>query len=115
MKFVLDTNTVSALMQGETRIIERLARIDRIDVAVPQPVFAEIAYGVARLAKSKRKDGLRNRLELVRSELKTADWSDEVSDAALVNRLPIGNPGQCEAAGHGGCLTPVVVRQARPT
>jgi tRNA(fMet)-specific endonuclease VapC len=50
-------------------------------IAVPQPVFAEIAYGIERLPRSKRKDTLRARLELIRAELRSATWSDEVSDA----------------------------------
>jgi tRNA(fMet)-specific endonuclease VapC len=81
MKYILDTNTVSALMQGDPRAVDQLARVDRNDVAVPQPVFAEIAYGIARLSKSKRKHALRECLALLRSELKSAAWSDDVSDA----------------------------------
>jgi tRNA(fMet)-specific endonuclease VapC len=81
MKYILDTNVVSALMEGDSRVVDKLAGINRDDVGVPQPVFGEIAYGIARLPTSRRKDALRNRFELVRSELKSADWSNDVSDA----------------------------------
>jgi tRNA(fMet)-specific endonuclease VapC len=81
MKYILDTNVVSALMANEPRVVEQLAALSRSDVAVPQPVFAEIAYGIERLPRSKRKDALRARLELIRAELRSAIWSDEVSDA----------------------------------
>lgn len=81
MKYILDTSAVSALMTDDASVIRRLEQHDRRDVSVPQPVFAEIAYGIARLPKSKRKDKLRLRFELIREELPVATWSDEVSDA----------------------------------
>jgi tRNA(fMet)-specific endonuclease VapC len=80
MKYVLDTNAVSALMTEDATVVRHLEQHDRGDVLVPQPVFAEIAYGLARLAKSKRKDKLRLRFELIRNELPTAPWSNDVSD-----------------------------------
>jgi tRNA(fMet)-specific endonuclease VapC len=81
MKYVLDTNVVSALMNNEPRVVERLAQLRRGDVGVPQPVLAEIAYGIERLPRSKRKDTLRAQLELIRAEFSRANWSDEVSEA----------------------------------
>jgi tRNA(fMet)-specific endonuclease VapC len=80
VKYVLDTNAVSALMKGEARFIERLKRVGKKDVSVPQPVLAEIAYGIERLPRSKRKDALEERFDLIRSELLRAEWSDEVSE-----------------------------------
>lgn len=80
MKVVLDTNAVSALMKGEPRIVARLRRVARNEVSVPQPVFAEIAYGIARLPRSRRKDDLRERLEHVRAEITPAVWTDTVSE-----------------------------------
>lgn len=80
MKYVLDTNAVSALMRGDAAIIEALRRVGKADVSVPHPVFAEIAYGIARLPRSRRRDRLRERLALLRDELSRAPWSDEVSD-----------------------------------
>jgi tRNA(fMet)-specific endonuclease VapC len=81
VKYVLDTNTVSALMNDSPPAIAKLKTLDRGDVAVPQPVFAEIAYGIARLPKSRRRDALHERFELVRSVLPVMVWSDEVTDA----------------------------------
>jgi tRNA(fMet)-specific endonuclease VapC len=94
MKYILDTNVVSALIEADPRPIERLARLGRDRVAVPQPVFAEIAYGIARLPKSKRKEALRDRFELVRSELKVADWSEEVTDAFGEIKAELERAGQ---------------------
>jgi tRNA(fMet)-specific endonuclease VapC len=80
-KYLLDTNAVSALMKGDGNVVRRLAEVARADVAIPQPVISEIAYGLARLPHSKRRDGLRERFDLVRGELARAPWSDEVSEA----------------------------------
>jgi tRNA(fMet)-specific endonuclease VapC len=80
VKIVLDTNAVSALMKGDPALIERLRQRSKGEVSVPQPVLAEIAYGIERLPKSKRKQDLQERFDLVRSELARAGWSDEVSE-----------------------------------
>jgi tRNA(fMet)-specific endonuclease VapC len=81
VKIVLDTNVVSALMKGDPVVMERLKQRSKGDVSVPQPVLAEIAYGIERLPKSKRKDALQERFDLVRSELARSSWSDEVSES----------------------------------
>ena len=81
MKYILDTNAVSALMKGLPAAVDRLADLDRSAVSVPQPVLAEIAYGIERLPRSKRRTELRRRLSLIRNEIGRAEWSDAVSDA----------------------------------
>ena len=81
MKFVLDTNTVSALMRGDESVVERIARVRPDEVAVPQPVIAEIAYGVERLPSSKRREWLEARFARVADELPRVNWSDMVSHA----------------------------------
>jgi tRNA(fMet)-specific endonuclease VapC len=80
VKLVLDTNAVSALMKGDLRFIEKLAGASKGDVSVPQPVLAEIAYGIERLPQSKRRQALQERFDLMRSELARSSWSDEVSE-----------------------------------
>lgn len=81
MKYVLDTNVVSALMQGRLEVIDRLAAVARADVSVPQPVIAEIAYGIERLPTSRRRAALQERFDLLRSQLLRCPWTDEVSEA----------------------------------
>lgn len=81
MKYVLDTNAVSALMQGRAEVIDRLAAVARTDVSVPQPVIAEIAYGIERLPPSRRRVALEERFDLLRSQLVRCPWTDEVSEA----------------------------------
>jgi predicted nucleic acid-binding protein len=77
--YVLDTNAVSALMKGTAAVIERLAATAPADIAVPQPVLADIAFGIARLPRSKRRAALQSRFELICAELPRAEWTDAVS------------------------------------
>ena len=81
MKYVLDTNAVSLLMKGDANVIAHLKRVGRGDVRIPQPVVSEIAYGIQRLVKSKRKELLAHRFALVRDEIARAVWTDQVSEA----------------------------------
>ena len=79
MTYVLDTNAVSALMKGSAAVVERLAANKPADVAIPQPVIAEIAFGIDRLPRSKRRTALQARFDLLCSELPRAEWTDLVS------------------------------------
>jgi tRNA(fMet)-specific endonuclease VapC len=81
MKSILDTNAVSALMKGDPPAVARLAAIPPGDVSVPQPVLAEIAYGIARLPRSRRRRKLQERFDLVKAGIPRAEWSDAVSEA----------------------------------
>jgi tRNA(fMet)-specific endonuclease VapC len=79
--YVLDTNAVSALMRGTAAVVERLAAAEPGDVGIPQPVLAEIAYGIERLPRSRHRQALQARFELVCSELQRTEWTDAVSQA----------------------------------
>lgn len=68
-------------MKGNASVIERLASHAPTDVRVPQPVIAEIAYGIERLPRSKRRSELEERFRLICSELARVEWTDEVSQA----------------------------------
>lgn len=81
MKYLLDTNTVSALMRSEERVLARLRHTNRRDVCLAQPVVAEIAYGIARLPRSKRRTLLEERYELVAGTIARVEWTDAVSSA----------------------------------
>ena len=67
-------------MKGEPPVIQRLQAVNRSDVAIPQPVIAEIAYGIERLPRSKRRNMLQQRFDVVRMELGRAAWTDVVSE-----------------------------------
>lgn len=81
MKYVLDTNTVSFLMRGHAHVSSRLLAHRRTDVALPQPVVSEIEFGLARLPRSSQRTKLRERFDVLMSDLPRAEWSDEVSRA----------------------------------
>jgi tRNA(fMet)-specific endonuclease VapC len=80
MKYVLDTNAVSALMKGQESVVAKLRAVQSADVALPQPVIAELAYGIERLPRSKRRTALREQLDLICAELGRASWNDDVSE-----------------------------------
>ena len=42
LKYLLDTNTISFLMRGESRVRDKLTSLSRADVHLCQPVVAEI-------------------------------------------------------------------------
>jgi tRNA(fMet)-specific endonuclease VapC len=77
--YVLDTNAVSALMKGSATVVERLAATEPADITIPQPVLAEIAFGIERLPRSKRRTALQTRVDLLCAELPRAEWTDVVS------------------------------------
>ena len=79
MKYVLDTNTLSFAMAGDRAVCERILSRSRTEVLLPQPVIAEVQYGLARLRKSKKRDRLTRRLGLFLGELTRAAWTDDVS------------------------------------
>ena len=79
MKYVLDTNAVSALMRGDAGVVQRLRKTSKSAVMLPQPVIAEIAYGIERLPRSKRRQMLQMRFEWILQELPRVAWTDEVS------------------------------------
>jgi predicted nucleic acid-binding protein len=54
MKFLLDTNTVSELMRANPVVLAHLTERPRGEVVIPQPVVAEIEFGLALLPLGKR-------------------------------------------------------------
>ena len=79
MSYVLDTNAVSALMRGDPVFLARLAATPRAAALVPEPVHAEIEYGIRRLPPSKRREPLAAQHRLIRTELATIAWTADVS------------------------------------
>lgn len=68
-------------MRGDLGVLDKLRTISRADVAIPQPVLAEISYGINRLPNSKRRELLREKFDVLRLEFPRAHWSDEVSES----------------------------------
>jgi tRNA(fMet)-specific endonuclease VapC len=79
-RYVLDTNVVSALMRGEAAVLARLAGCEIHDVAVPEPAWAEMTYGIERLPRSRRREALAGKLARWRATLPHAAWDEAVTD-----------------------------------
>lgn len=79
MRYLLDTNTVSALMRGEPSVATRVSGTPREDVAISQVTAAEIEFGLRYLPASKRRRALEAQWSAIGSELVRLPWSDEVS------------------------------------
>ena len=79
MKYVLDTSSVSVLLKADPRAVRRLKAAERSSVAIPQPVIAEISFGLERLPGSTRKSRLQERWTLFKRYLPRVEWTDEVS------------------------------------
>jgi predicted nucleic acid-binding protein len=72
-------------------VVAALKGKDKRDVAIPQPVMAEIAYGIERLPRSRRKERVRERFALIRDEMTRTVWDDEVSDRFGIQRRSPGH------------------------
>jgi len=79
LRYLLDTNTVSALMRGEPSAATRVAGTPREDVAISQVTAAEIEFGLRYLPASKRRRALEAQWSAIGSDLVRLPWSDEVS------------------------------------
>lgn len=77
--FVLDTDAFAAVMKNDPGVVEHLRRFLPEQIGVPQPVIGEVAYGIERLPRSKRRDALEMQFERVRSVIVRLAWTDDVS------------------------------------
>lgn len=93
MKYLLDTNTLSLAMKGDREVCARLLTHSRPDVLLPQPVIAEIRYGLSRMKKSKRLDALTQRFDLFLNRAMRAEWTDEVSRAFGILKVDLERKG----------------------
>lgn len=94
MKYVLDTNAVSALMRGDRVLLERMRKVSKSAVVIPQPVVAELAYGIERLPRSKRRQALQERFAWVLQELARIPWTDAVSETFGAVKAALERRGQ---------------------
>lgn len=79
MRYLLDTNTVSALMRGQPSVVARVAGSSREDIAISQVTAAEIEFGLRFLPASRRRRALEAQWSAVGSELIRLPWNDEIS------------------------------------
>ncbi len=81
MRYVLDTNTVSALMKSVPSVAARMQETHRADVAISQVTVAEIEFGLRYLPASKRRRVLAAQWRSIGAELIRLVWDDDVSRA----------------------------------
>jgi tRNA(fMet)-specific endonuclease VapC len=81
LKYVLDTNMVSALMKGAPTVAARLERTHPEDISISQVTVAEIEFGLRALPASKRRTLLRQQWRAIGAELHRLPWDDAVSRA----------------------------------
>lgn len=86
--------TLSSLMRGDQKVVNKLAECGRSEVLIPQPVVAEISYGLARLPTSKKKSALEERFREILSELGRATWTDAVSESFGAAKAHLERTGQ---------------------
>jgi len=93
MIFVLDTTAVSALMRPDPAVAARFLSTPSGAIVVPQPVIAEIRYGLARLGRSRRRSSLEAKFDLVLASVARAEWDDEVSSQFGVTKAQLESIG----------------------
>ncbi len=74
---LVKTMRASVLVLGP--LVARMRRVRRDEVAVPQPVLAEITYGISRLPPSRRRRLLATLFSGIMRELARCPWTDDVS------------------------------------
>lgn len=79
MRYLLDTDMVSALMRGDPHVAARVTSAPREDVAISQVTVAEIEFGLRYLPASRRRRALEAQWSAIAAELIRLPWSDEVS------------------------------------
>ncbi len=94
MKYILDTNTVSALMKGQPEVATRIANAAREDVAISQVTAAEIEFGLRYLPASKRRTLLQEKWAVIGEELIRLPWDDQVSRVFGERKARLEKSGQ---------------------
>jgi tRNA(fMet)-specific endonuclease VapC len=79
-KFPAGRRDFSSSLRNALRSFQSLQEVNRADVSIPQPVIAEIAYGIECLPGSKRRELLQNRFDAIRLELARVPWTDPVRE-----------------------------------
>ena len=115
MRYLLDTNVVSEPLRPEPSagVIRRL-RDHEGDIAIPAPVWHELRFGCARLARSRRREAIERYIEDVVLESfpvldydrRAADWHAlERARLSAAGKTPPFADGQIAAIAHVNGLT----------
>ena len=115
MRYLLDTNIISAPLRSEPNVdVIRRLREHEHEIAIPAPVWHELRFGCARLAQSRRREIIERYIEDVVQESfpileygwKAADWhARERARLIAVGRTPPFVDGQIAAIAYANGLT----------
>ncbi len=102
-------------MERLPRVVDSVEAHGAATVAIPQPVLAELAFGVERLPPSKRRRALQGQLDRVRDVFGRVAWTDDVTaefariKVALERRGEIIEDFDIAIAAHALSLNAVLV------
>lgn len=91
MKYVLDTNIVARLLDGDERVLNRLAGVDPSDVGIPLLVLAELLFGAE---KSARREQNRARVRRLTETLPMLQVGLAVVDRYAIVRAQVERVGR---------------------
>lgn len=94
MRYLLDTNTMSALMRGQQAVAARIGRTPREDVAISHLTVAEVEFRLRLLPVSKRRKELERQWATIGPELIRMPWDDQVSRIFGERRARLERAGQ---------------------
>jgi tRNA(fMet)-specific endonuclease VapC len=111
VKYVLDTNVVARLLDGDERVLAYLAGVDPGDVGIPLLVLAELLFGAE---KSARRVDNRARLQRLTESLRLLPLDLAIVRRYAVVRAEVERRGRsksdfdlmiaCTALEHGATL-----------
>ena len=111
MKYVLDTNIVARLLEGDPRVVPRVAGLEADSFGMPLVVFAELLFGVE---KSSRREANRARLERFAAGVRVLPFDMPLASRYSTVRAALERKGRpktdfdlvvaCTALEHGATL-----------
>ncbi|HET7538567.1 MAG TPA: PIN domain-containing protein [Polyangiaceae bacterium] len=111
MKYVLDTNIVARLLEGDPRVVPRVAGLGVSSLGIPLVVLAELLFGVE---KSARREANRARLELFAAGVRVLPFDLALATRYATVRADLERKGRpktdfdlvvaCTALEHGATL-----------
>lgn len=96
MRYLLDTNTVSEpLRPNPAAGVLRRLREHGGEAAIPAPVWHELRFGCARLARSRRREAVERYIEtVVLASFPVLDYDREAADWHARERARLGADGR---------------------
>ena len=111
MKYVLDTNIVARLLEGDPRVVPRVSALEADSFGMPLVVFAELLFGVE---KSARREANRARLQAFAAGVRVLPFDLALAIRYATVRAALERKGRpktdfdlviaCTAMEHGAVL-----------